>query len=222
MGAYHIVVNPTKRQFLDPGRFDEGKKLGSVLHGVFCVDALKLLIADSFLAQGTRVSKPRNPWSLEGSWVGDPIVLASDDCGPPDPAGIITTSEGNSLRNLYVMAVEEFENISYLAIVMLSENRFTSELIEKATRDDSFFLHLANVVMQFQPQNLKVEFEREFGKAWPKALQRDLPKGNPWRAPAATVCRDGSSTCAVMAGGLPNAAPRVRHRGIAGRQCFFR
>lgn len=66
MGAYHIVVNPTKRQYLDPGRFDEGIKLRSVLHGEFCVDALKLLIADSYLAQGMLFKKPRRRWSLEG------------------------------------------------------------------------------------------------------------------------------------------------------------
>lgn len=108
--------------------------------------------------------------------------MASDEGGPPDPAGLKTTIAGNPSQNLYWMAHEEFENISYLAIAMLSENGYMPELIEKAKRNDSFFLELANVVMQVEPQNLKLEFEREFGKAWPKRYKEIFQSGS-GRAP---------------------------------------
>ena len=34
MGAYFLVVNPAKRQYLDPGRFGEAIKFSSVLPGI--------------------------------------------------------------------------------------------------------------------------------------------------------------------------------------------
>jgi hypothetical protein len=62
-----------------------------------------------------------HPWELEGSWVGDPVVLTGDDTSPPNPNGIRTSTPGNPTRNLNTMAAEEFYNISHLAIAMLSE-----------------------------------------------------------------------------------------------------
>ena len=52
MVAYFLIVNPAKRQYLDPSRFGEGIKFSSVLRGAHCLHALKLLVADCF-RQGT-------------------------------------------------------------------------------------------------------------------------------------------------------------------------
>ena len=63
MGAYFLIVNPAKRQYLDPYRFGEGVKFSSVLRGDHCLRALKLLVADCF--------RPK-PTSFRGAWLGDP------------------------------------------------------------------------------------------------------------------------------------------------------
>ena len=77
MGAYFLVVNPTKRQYLDPARFGEAIKFSGLLRGDYCLQALKLLIADCF---------PRETTSFHGAWLGDPVMLASDapDCQIPE------------------------------------------------------------------------------------------------------------------------------------------
>lgn len=92
MGAYFLIVNPAKRQYLDPGRFGESVKFTSVLHGEYCLRALKLLIADSF---------PQNATSFCGAWLGDPVILASDDTGLPNPGGLITATTTDPSRNLH-------------------------------------------------------------------------------------------------------------------------
>ena len=43
MGAYSLVVNPAKRQYLDPGRFGEGFELSPVLSGDHGIRALSVL-----------------------------------------------------------------------------------------------------------------------------------------------------------------------------------
>ncbi len=83
MGAYFLVVNPAKRQYLDPGRFGEPVKFSNVLAGAHCLRALKLLIADCFRPAGA---------SFRGAWLGDPVFLASDDYGLPDPPGQVTAT----------------------------------------------------------------------------------------------------------------------------------
>ena len=61
MGAYFLVVNPAKRQYLDPTVFEI--KFEPLLRGDYCLLALKMLIADPFR---------RDESSFSGAWLGDP------------------------------------------------------------------------------------------------------------------------------------------------------
>lgn len=94
MGQYFIIVNKSKREYLDPDVFDEGSKLaefGSDSNGV--MKALAFLLADN-----TDI-----PWQhkLLGKWSGDNIVIAGD-YGPKDEYGV----------NLYAIAIESYKDIS--------------------------------------------------------------------------------------------------------------
>ena len=180
MGTYYKIVNPAKRQHLDPSHFGEGIKWGSVLRGELCIEALKCLIADSHCQDSVEV--PANPWDLEGSWVGDPIILAGDDSTPPDPNGIHTSTPENPARNLYVMASEEFSDISHLAIAMLSTKGFAKEIVEMAEKHSSTFLVVADLLMQVQLPTLSFEFTEKFTSAWPKRYQVLFQK-EPWHKP---------------------------------------
>ena len=59
VGAYFLVVNPAKRQYLDPARFGEAAKFSGLLRGDYCLQALKLLISDCF---------QRDAAAFRGAW----------------------------------------------------------------------------------------------------------------------------------------------------------
>ncbi len=173
MGAYFLVVNPTKRQYLDPGRFGEAIKFSALLRGDYCLHALKLLIADCF---------PRKTKSFRGAWLGDPVILASDDSGLPDPGGLITATRDDPHRNLNAQAQAEFIDISYraLAELCLSSN-IASELAAMARSDDSLLIDLVAVLEQYHPRGLERTLEEAVGRPWRKAYNQALAACMTWR-----------------------------------------
>jgi hypothetical protein len=166
VGAYFLVVNPTKRQYLDPGRFDEPVKFSNVLAGDYCLRALKLLIADCFRREGD---------SFRGAWLGDPVILASDDTGIPDPGGLITATAVNPGRNLHALAREEFTDISYRALAELCRDPgVAEELAERAKGEPSFLVDLGAVLIQYHQSTLERALERTVGRPWRKAYNQAL------------------------------------------------
>jgi hypothetical protein len=95
VGAYFLVVNPAKRQYLDPARFGEASKFSGVLQGDYCLLALKFLISDCF---------PQDAEAFRGAWLGDPVILASDDSGLLNPGGLTTVTATDPNRNLHAWA----------------------------------------------------------------------------------------------------------------------
>jgi hypothetical protein len=166
MGAYFLVVNPTKRQYLDPGRFldDEDVKYSGLLHGRFCIEALKLLVSDCFR---------RNESSFDGAWLGDPVILASDATGLPIP-GIVTGTAEHPDRNLYYMAKAEFMNISYRALAELASQNFGAtarEFAEMAKVSQSFLANLSATVEQYHLPLVEAMLEETLGSQWREAAQ---------------------------------------------------
>jgi hypothetical protein len=98
MGQYFYIVNPAKKEYLHPHKFDEGLKLaefGSSSEG--SLKALAWLLADN----------GDHPWPhpMMSHWVGDPIVVAGD-YGPRDQE-----LNGDKV-SLHKLASETFEDIS--------------------------------------------------------------------------------------------------------------
>jgi hypothetical protein len=175
MGDYYLVVNPVKRQYLDPARFGEAIKFHSVLEGGRCIRAFELLIADGASYPGTK--------SFRGAWLGDPVILASDDGGPPNPFGFTTVTPDRPWRNLNKMAHDEFRDISYRAIaeLCLHDNDNIREFIDRAKDDSSFFIDLANVRLQYRLPSLEHTFLETFGKAWRKEYDKISRECHYWQ-----------------------------------------
>ncbi len=111
MGQYFLYVNPRKREYVEQGAVGFDDKISGVFEGL-PGRAVGLLLCDGGYDAG--------PLELVGSWIGDPIIVAGDDYGQPNVAGLVTTTESDPKRNLYHMAVEEFTDITLPAIAMLA------------------------------------------------------------------------------------------------------
>ncbi|HZV05970.1 MAG TPA: hypothetical protein VE999_12900 [Gemmataceae bacterium] len=175
MGAYYLVVNPAKRQYLDPARFGEAIKFQGVLEGGHCIRALKLLIVDN-------AAYPCSA-NFQSAWFGDPVILASDDSGPPNPSGITTATPDRPGRNLNQMARDEFTDISYRAIaeLCLHDNDILREMIEEAKDDSGFFIDLANVRLQYRFPALEYAFLEAFGNSWRKKYDQTARECHWWQ-----------------------------------------
>jgi hypothetical protein len=169
VGAYFKVVNPAKRQYLDPARFGEAIKYSSVLRGPHCLHALKLLIMDCF---------PPGSGSFRGAWLGDPVILASDDSGLPNPAEIITATAADPRRNLNQMARDEYTDISYRALAELCRSGCVEELVDDAKRHRRLLVDLGFVYIQYQQKALAVALEQAFGRPWQKAHHEAMATGD--------------------------------------------
>lgn len=166
MGVYYLVVNPLKREYLDPRRFGSGTKFGNLFAGDPCSDALKRLIADD----------------QEGWWVGDPVVLAADDSGVPNRGGLLTTTASEPARNLYSQARQEFTDISYRALAMLARNPRLSEDLARAAADNShLLLDLGSVIDEYGVRPLEIALESVVGRPWRKAFNLAVSNSPLWR-----------------------------------------
>jgi hypothetical protein len=172
LGAYFLVVNPVKRQYLHPARFGEAIKFSSVLRGDHCIRALKLLIADCFRHDIT---------SFPGAWLGDPVILASDDSGLPDPGGLITVTSDHPGRNLSAMARAEFTDISYRALAELCRDEdIATELAARSKEDDSLLIDLGATLEQYHVTSLEFAPNTALGHPWRKAYNRAQTELSYW------------------------------------------
>jgi hypothetical protein len=170
MGQYFKIVNPAKRQYIDAGKFNENVKSSGILRGNHAV-ALALLVCNLDQVRDGRGNLRHDFGPLAGSWCGDPIYVVGDEQTEPDVFGIKTSSIEKPDRNLYWMAKEEFEDISYKAIAMLCEGRddFADEIAERAASSpsaDTNLVNLGNVVFVVGCESLKQALEKAYGKDW--------------------------------------------------------
>jgi hypothetical protein len=172
VGAYFLVVNPAKRQYLDPSRFGEPIKFRAVLRGDYCLQALKLLIADCYR---------RDETSFEGAWLGDPVILASDDTGLPNPGGLATATPDDPGRNLHAVATAGFTNISYRALAHLClEGETASALAGRAKGDEGLLIDLGATLEQYRVRALELALNEAVGQPWRKAYSLALTRRPPW------------------------------------------
>lgn len=127
MGQYYKIVNLTKKQYLHPHKFGDGLKLlefGS--SGMGTLLGLAVLLADGNNRGGgdLRCDDP-----LIGAWAGDRIVVTGDYA---DEGNFLIASKKNQGKNLYVVADEQYEDISYKVVKVLGEDTYIREDLEKA------------------------------------------------------------------------------------------
>jgi hypothetical protein len=161
MGQYFHIVNPSKAQYISAHTFEENSKASGVMLG-FHANALALLVSTADEAHSRRPE-------LVGAWFGDKIYVVGDDYGKPDAYGIRTSTEKNPERNLYFLALEEFEDISLKAIAMMClwDDYWAEKFVERC--DDGWsrmLICLGNVVFTVGCDPLRLELEKRFGKDW--------------------------------------------------------
>jgi hypothetical protein len=172
MGAYFLVVNPAKREYLDPDRFGEGIKFDTVLRGDYCIEALKLLVSDCFR---------RDEASFSGAWLGDPVILASDDTGLPNPGGLDTATAGEPKRNLNEVAHAEFTDISYRALAELCRHPVTAtELATRAREDKCLLVDLG--ATEYSLPALEAALDTAVGRQW-RERYKQAQAENWWHEP---------------------------------------
>ncbi len=163
MGTYYLVVNPVRRQYLNPARFGEAVKFSSVLRGDYCIASLMLLVADCFR---------RDLTSFQGAWLGDPVILAGDDSGLPGPGRLITATPEDAGRNLHAMAKAEFTDISYRALAELCRDGVTAaELADQSKEDESLLIDLGATLEQYPLATLEAALNASIGPALAKGIQ---------------------------------------------------
>lgn len=167
MGATFYIVNLDKREYLDPHMFGDFRRSSGYMEGRHAT-AAAMLTCD---ASGLGVGPPA------GSWCGNRVVAVTDG-GPPNQHSMQTATEDEPDRNIYMMACQEFQNISYEAIAMVCNwsSSFADKLAERAKFDDQneaseylktlMLWHLGSVISRTNCPSLRQSLERHFGEAW--------------------------------------------------------
>jgi hypothetical protein len=170
MGQYFKIVNPAKRQYLDADSFNENIKASGILQGNHAI-AVAVLVCNFEQVRDGWGNLNHDYGPLAGSWCGDPVYIVGDEETAPNAFGVRTSTEANPTRNLYWLAKEEFDNISYQAIAMLCQGRpeFAEEIVQRALDGPSAernLVNLGNVVFLFGSDRLVQALEKGYGKDW--------------------------------------------------------
>lgn len=123
MGQYHLPINVSKKQFIDPHKFDDGLKLlefGASGDGTML--ALAVLLSDS---NGRGGGDLHSSSPIIGSWAGDQIVIAGD-YGDNGKWGV-----GDDV-NLYHVARDSYEDVSAQVMAAIMDDVY--QLQEYAER----------------------------------------------------------------------------------------
>ena len=130
MGVYYIVVNDTKKEYIDPGDFGENFKLSGIFQGVHGSAIAKMLCSTNTPIEYSY-----------GHWAGDSIRVIGDNA-PEDEHGIVVT---------------EYNNISFYALALEFEDSakgVRDEIIKRASGSVRIFKGLVKVTSQLKLKNL--------------------------------------------------------------------
>jgi hypothetical protein len=152
MGQHYLVVNPQKRQYLDPTRFGDGLRLMEFgAAGAGTMMGLAILLADG---NGRGEGDLRSESPIVGSWAGNPIVVAGDyaENGRHVVVSDIVTYRTSVAKdadtrawlakhgktpvdvvpNLYTVAIQCYEDISDKVILALCDDPYERKaLVER-------------------------------------------------------------------------------------------
>jgi hypothetical protein len=167
MGEYFLIVNVDKKQYLDARRFGESIKMSGILFGNHGL-AVAWLVCDS------KLLGKAYPF---GSWCGDRVIIAGD-YEPANFHGIETSTQENPDRNLYCLANDEYEDISYKAIAMLCEHNesIAERLVNRAKENNFMLMDLGNTVFLENSGVINDLLNRVMGKEWVKRYKQVCSK----------------------------------------------
>ncbi|HEV2295485.1 MAG TPA: hypothetical protein VGR35_16670 [Tepidisphaeraceae bacterium] len=109
MGEVFFIVNPAKRQYLDPVAFGDKDYASAFLKGYHALAVARLAC-----------NRGVDYFSGGLSWYGDPITFAGD-AEERDAIAAAASASNLDDRNLYAIAWQDFTNISSPVIAMLCD-----------------------------------------------------------------------------------------------------
>ncbi len=171
MGNCFLVVNPDKREYLDPSCFGDNDKTGGYMQGYHAIAVAMLACPSPGLSIGP----------LDGFWNGDRIVTATESASP-NQHGLKTVTDDFPNRNLYKMSCDEFENLSYKALAMICERskniaadlakRAKSEFDNSNGRSTFLLSHLGNCFFGADGSCLDEALSEFFDEDWKDIYER--------------------------------------------------
>jgi hypothetical protein len=150
MGQAYLLVNLSKKQFINPHKFGNGYKIMEFgASGESTMMALAILLSNGNGRGGGDLDS-KDP--IVGSWAGDKIVIAGDygDEGkflPRVSTKKLTEIAKDSFSegyqqpervNLYHFAEHEYEDISVKVLAALMDEEWTRKQLENAAQESGF------------------------------------------------------------------------------------
>lgn len=133
MGQYYLIVNISKKQYLDPFVFADGRKLMEFASsGMGVLTGLALLLADGNGRGGGDLDSD-NP--IVGSWAGDRIVIAGDYADAGKFLEQETIRKGHENDNLHTYADFFYTDISEQVIRAMIDDDYVREKLEKRAKE---------------------------------------------------------------------------------------
>jgi hypothetical protein len=172
MGAYYLIANPDKREYLSAGPFGENIKASGLLRGLHGLAVLHLVCLD-----------PNGRFApLGGTWFGQRVIPTGDDTGHPDEHGIPTATADKPGRNLYRLAEEEYEDISRKTMCMLAriDVDHATAMATRAAKSSLTLIEVGTAVYELEQQaafeagarRLREALESVIGSTWQHKYQQ--------------------------------------------------
>jgi hypothetical protein len=172
MGAWYIIVNPSRRQYLEIGGFGESFKSGSLITGASGRSLHAMAVAWLVCRfPGADYSEAALRDDIAGGWFGDPIYFASDEA-PPDLGGIPTSTPERPDQNLSALA-SAYEDVTPRVIKSLCEKDDEIAEILVAGDDDRLKLRiLGRAAIDLKCEPLAEALEARLGEGWRELCER--------------------------------------------------
>lgn len=120
MGQYYKIVNPAKRQYLNPSEFGDMLKLGAFGNSQYgTMFALSVLLA-SGNGEGGGDLNSSSP--LIGSWAGDRIYILGDYSDEIVVIDGVENPKGHTLNTMLHMKKYKFKDISQKIIAVIAQS----------------------------------------------------------------------------------------------------
>jgi len=171
MATTYFIANLSKRQFFEPDVVggSENTKWHAILRGGSAHALAHLLSLDVDLQFGLQ------------AWIGDAFFLVGDEDHSKVPKGLLELSATKNEAPFWIVK-NQFSDISLNLVAQMCLRRgMLDHFIELATKYDSNFVDLAQIVQAGEAHELIKRFLKQFGPDWRKRYNKVIAE-NPWRA----------------------------------------
>jgi hypothetical protein len=154
-----LIVCPASQSYMNPVRLGDDPTVFGLLSGCAGV-----FIGDRLITH---------------DWDGP--IYAAGERSAPNPPGVVTATSANTRRNLYGMALAEYQDVTYRDIFPEDDifSEFRSELVRNAMNNDGVLFELGNAVDCGGLTFLEADLIRQFGTDWRMKLESVYRKRHP-------------------------------------------